>query len=150
MKSSQEGLSVLISQFWQTETGFCPLFNVYFNAMQINRRVHLSNSIWGTPLCYDLFRKIIDQKKFPFIATNKWIVLAVQWSVNYLFATNPPFEFPVIQKSGGEREKNRSNDEAFWFSSKRNKFNFNLEKQFFYEYTVFFYAKKVALLSWNL
>ena len=44
---------------------FCPLLNVYFNDMKINRwRLHLSASRWGIPLRCNLFRKRIDQKKF--------------------------------------------------------------------------------------
>ena len=39
-------------------------------------------------------------EKFPFIATNNWVALAVRWSVKYFFAPN----FPLIQKSGGDAE----------------------------------------------
>ena len=82
---------------------------------KINRLLHLSSYLWGIPLRCDMFRKIIDQKNFPFIATNNWIVLAVQWSVKYLCAPN----FPLIQKSGGEKKKNRGNYKAFSFWRKR-------------------------------
>ena len=46
------------------EAGFCPLLNVYFNDMQVNRWPHLSSSLWGNSLYFDLFKKRVDQKIF--------------------------------------------------------------------------------------
>ena len=71
-----------------------------------------------------LFTKRVDEKKFPFITTTKWVVLAIQWSVkHFFFAPNSP----LFGKSGGEKKKKRGNYEAFCFSSKHNKkrINFN-------------------------
>ena len=73
--------------------------------MQINRWLHLSRSLWEIPLCCDLFRKRTDQRKFPFTATNNWIVLAVQWPVEYSFAPNSLFEFPVIPEKWLRKEE---------------------------------------------
>ena len=73
--------------------------------MQINRWLHLSRSLWEIPLCCDLFRKRTDQRKFPFTATNNWIVLAVQWPVEYSFAPNSLFEFPVIPEKWSRKEE---------------------------------------------
>ena len=91
--------------------------NVYFNDMEINKRLYLLKSLWEIPLCSHLFRKRIDQKKFPFIATNNLIVLAAQWSVKYFFAPNSP----IFRKRGGEKKKKRDDYEALCFSSKSNK-----------------------------
>ena len=92
--------------------------NVYFNGMEINKRLYLLKSLWEIPLCSHLFRKRIDQKKFPFIATNNLIVLAAQWSVKYFFAPNSP----IFRKRGGEKKKKKRDDyEALCFSSKSNK-----------------------------
>ena len=95
------------------QTGFCPLLNVFFTDLQINRWLHLSSSyLWNF-----LSRRLTQQKsrpeKCPFIAT----VLAVQWSVKYFFAPNSPF----FRKSGEEKKKKKDNYEAFCFLSKRNK-----------------------------
>ena len=90
--------------------------NVYFNGMEINKRLYLLKSLWEIPLCSHLFRKRIDQKKFPFIATNNLIVLAAQWSVKYFFAPNSP----IFRKRGGEKKKKRDDYEASCFSSKSN------------------------------
>ena len=62
-----------------------------------------------------MFRTIMAQKKFPFIATINWIVLAIQWSVKYFFAPKSP----LLRKSGGEKKKKKGNYEAFCFSGKR-------------------------------
>ena len=37
-KILQQRLFLLMTGFWQVETGCCPLLNVYFNDMQINSR----------------------------------------------------------------------------------------------------------------
>ena len=47
-----------------------------------------------------LIQKKNRQEKFPFIAINNLIVLAVGWSVKYVFAPN----FLIFQKSHGEEE----------------------------------------------
>ena len=73
--------------------------------MQINRWLHLSRSLWEIPLSCDLFRKRTDQRKFPFTVTNNWIVLAVQWPVEYSFAPNSLFEFPVIPEKWLRKEE---------------------------------------------
>ena len=57
----QQGQLILVFTLW-LKTGFCPLFNVYFNGVQRNRWLYLSSILWGIPLCCDLFRKRIDQK----------------------------------------------------------------------------------------
>ena len=65
-----------------------------------------------------LFTKRVDEKKFPFITTTKWVVLAIQWSVkHFFFAPNSP----LFGKSGGEKKKKRGNYEAFCLLSKHNK-----------------------------
>ena len=71
--------------------------------MQIDRWLHLSSSLLGIPLCCNFIRKRIDQKNFPFVATNNWIVLAAQWLANYFFAPN----FSLFWKSGGEKKERR-------------------------------------------
>ena len=48
------------------QIGFCPLLNVYFNHVQINRWLYLSSNLWE--FLFPLFRKRIDQKKFPYLA----------------------------------------------------------------------------------
>ena len=60
-KISQQGLFVLISRFWQIETSFRPLRNIYFNYKQSSRRPNLSSSLRRIPLCCNFFR--IEQKK---------------------------------------------------------------------------------------
>ena len=47
--------------------------------------LHSSSSLWGNVSHCNLFLKSIDQKKFPFIVTNNWIVLPVQFIYLYLF-----------------------------------------------------------------
>ena len=64
------------------KTGFCPLLNVYFNYMQLNRSLHLSSSLWETPPppFLRLVQKKNRPKKFPSMATTNatnWIMLAV-------------------------------------------------------------------------
>ena len=71
----------------------------------MNRWLHLSSSLWEIPLLYDLFRKRKDQKKFPFITTNNWIVFAVQWYVKYFFAPNSPFKFPIIPEKWWKKKE---------------------------------------------
>ena len=66
--------------------------------------LHLSSSLWGIPLLCDLFRKRIDQKNFPIIATDNGIVLA---AVKYFFAPNSPFEFPVISEKWWRKEEEK-------------------------------------------
>ena len=105
VKTLPQGLFVLTAGFWQFRQVFVPLLNVYFNNFQINEWLHLSSSFWGIPLRCDLFRKITDQKKFPFIATNNWIVLAIPRSVKYFYAPNSPFEFPVIPEKWWRKEE---------------------------------------------
>ena len=58
--------------------------------MQIDKWLHLSNNLWGIPVYLRLVQKKNRPEEFPFIATNNWIVLVVQWSVKYLFAPNSP------------------------------------------------------------
>ena len=82
--------------------------------MKINRWLHLSSGPWKIPLYCDLFRKRIDQKQFPFIATNNWIVLAVQWSVKFFLLRIPRYSGNIVEKRRG-----RDNYEALCFSSKR-------------------------------
>ena len=72
-------------------------------------------SIWGIALRRD-FQKKNRPEKFPYIATNDWIVLAVSRSAEYFFASNSP----LFRKSDGEK-KNRSNYKAFCFLSKHKK-----------------------------
>ena len=62
--------------------------------MLINRRLHLSNSLWGIPLCWNLFWKRVHPKYLVFFETNNWIVLAVWWYIKYSFAPNSPI-FPI-------------------------------------------------------
>ena len=42
-------------------------------------------------------------EKFPFIATNSWIILAVRWSVKYFFAPNSP-ELLKKKRTGEQRK----------------------------------------------
>ena len=70
--------------------------------MRINRWLHLSCSPrWLHLSCSllrcDLFQKRIDQK-FPFIATNNWIVLVVQLSVKYFLLRLPRYFGKVVEK----------------------------------------------------
>ena len=64
-------------------TDFCPLINVHFNDMQINRWLYLSGSPWGIPIHCNLFWKRRDPKSFLFIGTINWIALAVWWSIKH-------------------------------------------------------------------
>ena len=57
----------------------------------------LSSSLWENRLPCNLFIKKQTRK---ITATNNWIVLTVQWSVKYYFATNSP----IFQKNRGEEE----------------------------------------------
>ena len=66
--------------------------------MQTGRWLHLLSSLLGIPLRCDLFRKRIDQKKFPFIETNNWIVLAVQWSVKHFLLQISRYSGKVVEK----------------------------------------------------
>ena len=63
-----------------------------------------------------LVQKKNRPEKFPFIATNKWIVSDVQRSVKSFSAPNSP----LFRKSAGEKKK-ISNSKTSCFSSKRNK-----------------------------
>ena len=68
--------------FMPLKAGFCPLLNVYFNYMQLNRSLHLSSSLWETPPppFLRLVQKKNRPKKFPSMATTNatnWIMLAV-------------------------------------------------------------------------
>ena len=92
------------------QTGFCALLNVYFNDVLINRWVHLSSSLWGIPLRYNLFRKRLDQKKF---------LVSFLMVCNIFFCSEcPRYSRKVVQKKNIEKI-NKS--KAFCFSSKRNK-----------------------------
>ena len=73
--------------------------------MQINRWLYQSSSPFAAT-CR-------EKEKYPFIATNNWIVLAVQWPVKYFFAPN----FPIFRKSCGEEEdgENRQMQSALLF-----------------------------------
>ena len=63
--------------------------------MEINMWLYLSSTI----------RKKKDHKKIPFTSTYNRIVLAVQWSVKYIFAPNSLFKFPVIPKKWCKKEE---------------------------------------------
>ena len=66
------------------------------------RWLHLPRSPWGILLRCDLFRKKNRPEKFPFIATNNWIVLAVPMSVKYFFAPNSSYSKRVVEKKRRE------------------------------------------------
>ena len=75
--------------------------------MLINRRLHLSNSLWGIPLCWNLFWKRVHPKYLVFFETNNWIVLAVWWYIKYSFAPNSPI-FPIrLAEEETERRRTR-------------------------------------------
>ena len=98
-------------------TDFCPVLIVYFNALQINRLLHLSSSLWGISRCCDLLRKIIDQKKCSFITTNKWLVWAVEWSVKYfllrIHSLNSSFSGKMVE----ERSRREAITKCFAFQA---------------------------------
>ena len=66
--------------------------------MEINRWLHLSSSIWGD----------FSGEKFPIMATNNWIVLAVR----AFFASSSL----IFQKSCGE-EKRHANAKRYVFQA---------------------------------
>ena len=68
----------------------------------------------NSPL-WALVHKTNRTEKYPFIATNNWIVFAVRRSVNYCFPPNSP----LFRTIGGEKKKKSGNCEAFCFWSKR-------------------------------
>ena len=79
--------------------------------MQINRCLHISSSVLGIPPSLEIVQKKNRAENFTFIGTNNWIVLAVQWSVKYIFASNSPISW----KSCAEE---RENSKALCFASK--------------------------------
>ena len=90
----QLGLFVVIPGYWQVQTGFYQLLI----SILIKRWLHLSKSLWEIHLHCDLFRKRTDQKKFPFIETKNWIVLAAHWSVNIFLLQIPQYSEKVVVK----------------------------------------------------
>ena len=90
----------------------CVMWSIYFLE---KRWLHLSTTHEGIPLRCNLFRRRIDQKKLPVIATNNWIVLAVWWSVKYFFAPNSS----TFRKNCLEGKN--CNSKALCFTSKRKK-----------------------------
>ena len=60
------------------------------------------------------FQKKNRAEKFPFVATNDWIVSAVWWSVKYFFLNSPKFWQSSTEK--GEA----GNSKALCFTSKHN------------------------------
>ena len=86
----------------------------------MNRWLHWSSSFqgifWATFLRCNIFRKRMDHKKFSFIATNNWIVLAVQRSVNCSFA----LIMSIFQK-GLTEEEETSNSKTFFSTNKCHK-----------------------------
>ena len=72
-------------------------------------------SLGNSPFCYLFKRRIGKSEKVPFIATNNWIILAVRWSVKYIFALSSS----IFEKSctGEEGEKGNGN-KALCFSIK--------------------------------
>ena len=90
----------------------CVMWSIYFLE---KRWLHLSTTHEGIPLRCNLFRRRIDQKKLPVIATNNWIVLAVWWSVKYSFAPNSS----TFRKNCLEGKN--CNFKALCFTSKRKK-----------------------------
>ena len=80
-KILQQGLFVLISS--------CHFRQVF---------AHYLMSIWcyankqvAIPFLVGLVQKKNKHEKFPSLATNNWIVLAVRWSVKYFFAQNSQY-----------------------------------------------------------
>ena len=89
-KALLQRLLILISGFWQRRKFFLLLLNDCFDDIQINRWLYLSSNLLEIPLCCDLFWKRIDQQNSLFMEIHSWIVLAVWWSVKYLFAPHSP------------------------------------------------------------
>ena len=77
--------------------------------MQVDRWLYLSSSLWGVPLCYNLFWKRIDPKNFLFTGTNNWIVLAFRWSVKCFFSPNPQIFLIMLaeKREEGKEEEHR-------------------------------------------
>ena len=84
--------------------------------------LYLSRSLWGIPVCWDLFRKIIAPQNFLFIETNNWIVLAVRWPVKYFWLQILWYFGQGWQKSE-KNEKNTGNCKALYTSHKRKKWD---------------------------
>ena len=89
---------------------FCLLLNVYFNDKQINRGIlwgFQGKSLMNFPSLW-LVHKKKRPEKFPFIATNNWILLAARWSVKY-------FLLQIFQYSGkkcGREEEAEEEEEG--------------------------------------
>ena len=86
-------------------TSFCPSLNVYFNHMQINRSLRLSNILWGYSLSCDLFRKRIDQKIFFHSNKQQIIILAARWSVKYFLLQILRYSGNVLAKKKRKKKK---------------------------------------------
>ena len=80
--------------------------------MQMKRWLHLYGDLWGIR-SLRLVQKN-RQKKFPFIATNNWIVWAVWWSAKYSFCS----EFPdITEKWWRRRWRKPANAKRFAFQA---------------------------------
>ena len=78
-KTLLQGVYVLIF-LYQLRLGFCKLFNVYFNDVQLKGWLHVLSSTWENPLGLGLAQKK-KTETFSFTSTNNQIILAVKWSV---------------------------------------------------------------------
>ena len=68
--------------------------------MEINKSLCLSSRPWIIPLHCDFFEK---EENFLFTGTNKWIALAVGWSIKYFFCQ----EFANISDKAGRKTRRR-------------------------------------------
>ena len=95
-------LRVWFSHIRWNDTETSLLIMSFFSDMQMSSWLHLSRSLceflWGISLCCDIFKKKNRPEKFPFIATNNWIVLAARRSVNYFLLQIPEYFGNVRQK----------------------------------------------------
>ena len=112
----QQSLFILTSGFDSLDRFLLITYCFFFNEMQIKRWLHLSSLSLGNSPSRRLIQKSNRPEKWPFIATNNWIVLAARWSVKYFFAPNSP----LFQKKSGEKKKKKDNYKVFCFSSKHN------------------------------
>ena len=120
----QQGLFILLSlcDFRQVFVHYLMSILMISNKAT-NKRVttFIKQSLENSSLL-PLFQKSDRPERFPLIARNNWIVLAVPWSVKYFFAPNSPIFWKIHGWEEEVKEGGKSNCKALCFSSKCNSY----------------------------